>query len=82
VTRPSPSYTTGAATPDSPTNERSPTVFMTSTRSPTGMSIDTAADLIWAFTSTDIDRMLVIERHWSAQRYRAWLRSATAAVLT
>ncbi len=30
----------------------------------------------------DVYRMLVIERHWSAQRYRGWFRSAAAAILT
>jgi AcrR family transcriptional regulator len=49
---------------------------------PNGTSVDAAADLLWLYTSTDIYRMLVIERHWSAQRYRAWLRSAAAAILS
>jgi AcrR family transcriptional regulator len=45
-------------------------------------SVDTAADLLWLYTSTDSYRMLVIERHWSAERYRAWFRSAVAAILS
>ena len=49
---------------------------------PDGMSIDTAADLLWLYTSTDIYRMLVIERRWPAERYRAWLRSTIAASLS
>ena len=48
---------------------------------PDGTSIDAAADLLWLYTSTDIYRMLVIERRWSAQRYRTWFRSAVAASL-
>jgi AcrR family transcriptional regulator len=46
-----------------------------------GTSVDRAADMLWLYTSTDIYRMLVIERRWSAQRYRAWFRSATGAIL-
>ena len=48
---------------------------------PDQTSVDTAADLLWLYTSSDTYRMLVIERHWSAQRYRTWLRSAVAAIL-
>jgi len=46
-----------------------------------GTSVDAVADLLWVYTSTDNYRMLVIDRRWSATRYRAWLRSAIAAVL-
>jgi AcrR family transcriptional regulator len=49
---------------------------------PDTTSVDAAADLLWLYTSTDIYRMLVIERHWSAQRYRTWLRSAASAILS
>jgi AcrR family transcriptional regulator len=48
---------------------------------PDGTSVDAAADLLWLYTSTDIYRMLVIERRWSAQRYRTWFRGAVAAIL-
>lgn len=48
---------------------------------PAGVSIDTAADLLWLYTSTDIYRMLVIERRWSPERYRGWFRSTVAATL-
>jgi AcrR family transcriptional regulator len=49
---------------------------------PDNTSVDAAADLLWLYTSTDIYRMLVIERHWSAERYRAWLRATVAAILS
>jgi AcrR family transcriptional regulator len=49
---------------------------------PDQTGVDTAADLLWINTSTDIYRMLVIERHWSAERYRAWFRSTVAAILS
>lgn len=48
---------------------------------PEGTSIETAADLLWLYTSHELYRMLVIERKWSTDRYRAWLRAATAGVL-
>jgi AcrR family transcriptional regulator len=44
-------------------------------------SVDVAADLLWLYTSSDTYRMLVIERRWSARRYRAWFRRAVAAIL-
>jgi AcrR family transcriptional regulator len=47
-----------------------------------GTSIDAAADLLWLYTSPDVYRMLVVERRWSAERYRAWFRSAVAAALS
>jgi AcrR family transcriptional regulator len=48
---------------------------------PHGTSIETATDLLWLYTSHEIYRMLVIERKWSTDRYRAWLRAATSTVL-
>jgi AcrR family transcriptional regulator len=48
---------------------------------PDQASVDAAADLLWLYTSSDIYRMLVIERHWSARRYRDWFRSTVAAIL-
>jgi AcrR family transcriptional regulator len=49
---------------------------------PDDTSVETAADLLWLYTSPEIYRMLVIERHWSATRYRAWFRSALARILS
>ncbi len=48
---------------------------------PDGTSVETATDLLWLYTSHEIYRMLVIERKWSTDRYRAWLRAATASIL-
>lgn len=48
---------------------------------PDQASVDAAADLLWLYTSSDTYRMLVIERHWSAQRYRTWFRSAVASIV-
>jgi AcrR family transcriptional regulator len=49
---------------------------------PRGTGVDAAADLLWLYTSHEIYRMLVIERRWSPDRYRAWLRDAVAGILT
>lgn len=48
---------------------------------PANTSIETAADLLWLYTAPEIYRMLVIEQHWSAERYRAWFRSVVASIL-
>lgn len=48
---------------------------------PNDVNIDTAADLLWLYTSTDIYRMLVIEQRWPPERYRGWFRSTIAASL-
>jgi AcrR family transcriptional regulator len=48
---------------------------------PNGTSVETATDLLWLYTAHEIYRMLVIERKWSPDRYRAWLRAATASIL-
>jgi AcrR family transcriptional regulator len=48
---------------------------------PKGTSVETATDLLWLYTSHELYRMLVIERKWSTDRYRAWLRAATASLL-
>ena len=49
---------------------------------PANTSIETAADLLWLYTAPEIYRMLVIEQHWSAKRYRAWFHSAVASILS
>lgn len=32
-----------------------------------------ATDVLWALTSFDLYRMLVVEQHWSPERYETWL---------
>jgi len=32
-----------------------------------------ATDVLWALTSYDLYRMLVVEQHWSPERYETWL---------
>ncbi len=38
-----------------------------------GLGQEQAMDVVWALTSFDLYRMLVIERHWPAEEYEAWL---------
>jgi AcrR family transcriptional regulator len=47
-----------------------------------GTNIESAADLLWLYTAPEIYRMLVIERNWSAKRYRNWFRTAANSILT
>jgi hypothetical protein len=37
------------------------------------LSSEEAIDVLWTLTSYDLYRMLVVERHWSAERYETWL---------
>jgi AcrR family transcriptional regulator len=43
-----------------------------------GTSVEIATDLLWLYTAPESYRMLVIERRWSPDRYRAWFRAAVA----
>ena len=38
-----------------------------------GLSLEEATDVLWALTSYDLYRMLVVERGWEAERYETWL---------
>ena len=46
-----------------------------------GLSDEEAAAVIWSVGHPDTYRVLVIERGWSVQRYRAWLATSLAAAL-
>jgi AcrR family transcriptional regulator len=39
----------------------------------TGLSFEEAADVLWALTSYDLYRMLVVEQRWEPVRYETWL---------
>lgn len=41
-----------------------------------------ARELLWALTSRDLYRMLVVERGWAADRYEAWLGKTLVDQLT
>jgi AcrR family transcriptional regulator len=38
-----------------------------------GLSFEEATDVLWALTSYDVYRMLVVEQRWEPQRYETWL---------
>jgi AcrR family transcriptional regulator len=37
------------------------------------LSLEEAADVLWALTGYDLYRMLVVEQHWEPVRYETWL---------
>jgi len=39
------------------------------------LSLEEATDVLWALTSYDLYRMLVVEQHWKPTRYETWLAS-------
>jgi AcrR family transcriptional regulator len=45
------------------------------------LSAEAARDVIWTLCSLAVHDMLVVERGWSADRYREWLASALAREL-
>src|SRR5215472_4393067 len=38
-----------------------------------GLSFEEATDVLWALTSFDVYRMLVVEQRWEPERYETWL---------
>jgi AcrR family transcriptional regulator len=38
-----------------------------------GLSFEEATDVLWALTSYDVYRMLVVEQRWKPERYETWL---------
>lgn len=40
------------------------------------VSVERAADLLWALCSHDLYRMLVVEQHWPPEEYDRWLASS------
>ena len=46
-----------------------------------GLSIDEAADVIWATNSAELYVLLTVERGWSPHRYERWLADAWCRLL-
>jgi AcrR family transcriptional regulator len=46
-----------------------------------GMTVERAADVLWALCSHDLFRMLVVERHWLPEEYERWLASSLTHAL-
>ena len=47
----------------------------------TGLSVDEAADVIWATNSSELYLLLTVERGWSPDRYERWLAEAWCRLL-
>jgi AcrR family transcriptional regulator len=43
-----------------------------------GLSVEEATDVLWALTSYDLYRMLVVEQGWEPERYETWLAQLLA----
>ena len=46
-----------------------------------GLSIDQAADIVWAMNSAELFVLLTIERGWSLKRYEKWLAESWCRLL-
>ena len=46
-----------------------------------GLSIDQAADIVWAMNSAELFVLLTIERGWSLKRYEKWLADSWCRLL-
>jgi AcrR family transcriptional regulator len=46
-----------------------------------GLSVEEARDLVWTLCSLAVHDLLVVERGWTAERYRDWLSAQLACVL-
>jgi AcrR family transcriptional regulator len=46
-----------------------------------GLSVDEAADVIWATNSSELYVLLTVERGWSPERYERWLADAWVRLL-
>jgi AcrR family transcriptional regulator len=46
-----------------------------------GLSVDQAADVVWAMNSSELYVLLTVERGWSSRRYARWLADAWCRLL-
>jgi AcrR family transcriptional regulator len=46
-----------------------------------GLSVQEARDLLWTLNSLALHDLLVVQRHWSPERYRDWLAATLAQTL-
>ncbi|HEX8769260.1 MAG TPA: hypothetical protein VF711_00685, partial [Acidimicrobiales bacterium] len=46
-----------------------------------GLSVDEAADVIWATNSSELYVLLTVERAWAPERYERWLADAWVRLL-
>jgi hypothetical protein len=45
------------------------------------VSVEEARDVLWTINSTSVHDLLVVQRGWSAERYRDWLASTLTRAL-
>ncbi len=45
------------------------------------LTLEEARDTLWTLNSLAVHDLLVVQRGWSAERYRTWLADALAGVL-
>jgi AcrR family transcriptional regulator len=46
-----------------------------------GLGVPKAADVVWTLTSTEVHRLLTVDRGWSGDQYEAWLVDSLVLVL-
>jgi hypothetical protein len=46
-----------------------------------GLSVDQAADVVWATNSPELYVLLTVERGWSPRRFTSWLADAWCRLL-
>jgi hypothetical protein len=46
-----------------------------------GLSVDEAADVLWATNSAEFYVLLIVERAWTADRYERWLADTWCRLL-
>jgi hypothetical protein len=42
------------------------------------LSLEEATDVLWALTSYDLYRLLVVEQRWDPEKYETWLAQLLA----
>ncbi len=46
-----------------------------------GLTVAAAADIVWTLTSTDVHRLLTVDRGWTGDQYAQWLGDTLIALL-
>ena len=45
------------------------------------LDVEEATDILWTLNHPDVWQLLVVERHWSPERYERWLADTSCAQL-
>ena len=46
-----------------------------------GLTLEEAAETVWAITSGEVYTLLVKDREWSVEKYKQWLKDALTKLL-